>query len=445
MIDILRKFKNDFSGKNATVMGLGLLGRGIKDVRFLHECGVNLTVTDLKTEKELESSLDKLKDLKNIRYILGKHDEEDFKNTDFILKSAAVPKNSKYITIAKENNIPIYMDESLFAKYSPALTIGITGTRGKTTTTEMIIKMLKDCGKKVLSGGNLLDIATLPLLKEVSYSHLVVLELSSWQLQGWNDEKISPNYAVFTSIYPDHLNYYKDMDEYIDDKKNIFRFQKKNDYILLNAEQEEVKNLYKETNSNVIFFASTDIPNEIKLNLLGDFNRTNASAVYRLGLVLGLNERDILKSISSFKGIEHRLQLVRRLNGISFINDTTSTTPISTIKALNAIKGKIHLICGGSDKKLDVKELAEKIEIEKDRLEIYLLDGTGTPYLIDHFNQLDSSSYKIFKDLKGAVDNAYNFAKYNETILLSPGFASFGMFKNEYDRGNKFIDICNSL
>src|SRR3990167_5586286 len=196
------KIKNYFKGKKITIMGLGLLGRGVGDAKFLEKNGADLLVTDLKSKKELKVSLDRLKKYKKIKYILGRHRFQDFRDKDMILKAAEVPLNSPFIMEAKKNNISIEMDASLFAKLAALSTsnvdmIGITGTRGKSTVTHLIYAILNEAFKKtkrkVYLGGNVKGLATLPLLKKVKENDTVVMELDSWQLQGFGDSKISPH------------------------------------------------------------------------------------------------------------------------------------------------------------------------------------------------------------------------------------------------------------
>ena len=224
-------YKDFFKGKKITLMGLGILGRGVNVAKFLAECGAELTITDLKTEEQLQSSLKKLKKFSNIKYVLGKHELADFRDKVMIVKSAGVPLDSPFIAEAIKNNIPIEMDASLFAKLAKnVLIVGITGTRGKSTVTHLIYDIIKNSGKRVYIGGNVKGLATLPLLKKVKSNDIIVMELDSWQLQGFADAKISPNIAVFTTFLPDHQNYYKnDMDKYFSDKANIYRWQKDGD------------------------------------------------------------------------------------------------------------------------------------------------------------------------------------------------------------------------
>src|SRR3989344_8267606 len=206
-------FEQYFKGKKITVMGLGLLGRGVGDVAFLAECGAELIVTDLKTKEQLKESLEKLAKFKGIKYVLGEHRLEDFRNRDFILKAAGVPLDSVYIEEAKKNNIPVEMSAALFAKFSGLPIIGVTGTRGKSTVTHLIAHILESAGKRVILGGNVRGVSNLQLLKEINppagRADVAVLELDSWQLQGFGEAKISPHISAFTNFMQDHLNYYK--------------------------------------------------------------------------------------------------------------------------------------------------------------------------------------------------------------------------------------------
>lgn len=228
-------YKTYFKGKKVTVLGLGLLGKLIGDIQFLSKQGALLTVTDLKTKKELAPSLKLLRGYKNIIYVLGKHELKDFENRDFILKGQGTRLDSPYILHARKNNIPIEMDEVLFLKLAPPLTvIGITGTRGKTYTTELIYHILRKAGKRVHLGGNIKGTAALPLLSKVKKGDYVVFELSSWQLQGFGEAEISPHVAVFTSFMPDHMNYYDgNIKKYFKDKSYIFSNQTPRDILVV--------------------------------------------------------------------------------------------------------------------------------------------------------------------------------------------------------------------
>lgn len=437
--------KNIFKDKKITIMGLGLLGRGINDAKFLAKCGANLTVTDLKNEKQLEKALLQLKGLE-IEYILGKHRLQDFKDKDFILKGAGVPKNSKYLKVAKDHKVPIEMDDALFAKHSPCPIIGVTGTRGKTTTTYLIYELLKNNfkDKKVFIGGNIPGIATLPFIEKVKEDSYVVLELSSWQLQGWHDGKISPHISVITNIYPDHLNYYRSMRDYVYDKKAIYRYQTEEDYLILNKDNPASKEFAKEAKSKIIWFSKNEIPASWKLKILGDHNRENAAAAIKVAEILRVDKQNIKKSIENFKALPNRLELVRNLKGVSYYNDNNSTTPEATMAALHSFPSKdIILIAGGSDKKLVFKEMARKIK-QKTKA-VIIFEGSAQEKLHKELKKINCHSVFFVDSMKEAVKQAKLTAKSGDVVLLSPGCASFGLFLNEYDRGDQYIKAVKNL
>ncbi len=439
-----KEFESFFKGKKVTVMGLGLLGRGINDVKFLSKYCAEVLVTDLKSEEELKSSLEEIKDLNNIKLILGEHRLEDFENRDFILKAAGVPLDSIYIEQSKKNNIPVYMDEALFVKLAPKIiTIGVTGTRGKTTTTMMIEKIIKDSGKKMLIGGNIKGLATLPLLEKVDDGDIVLMELSSWQLQGFGDTGISPHISVFTNFYDDHLNYYKnDRDLYFSDKAQIYKNQKPEDFIVLGSDiPENFKSDILNSASRKFEISAETFPKDFKLKIPGEHNKYNALLAIKVGEVLNIPEGSIKKSLEDFSAVPGRLEIVRVFNGISIYNDTTATTPIATISAINSLyspEKSIILIMGGADKKLNMDEI---FPIIKNKVyKVVLLPGSGTDLIKDKIKDAI-----LVSDMKEAVMEALKNAKNGDSVLMSPAFASFGLFKNEFDRGDQFDEIVKNL
>ncbi len=455
------------------MLGLGLLGRGLNDAIFLAECGADLIITDLKTEDQLKSSLNKLKKYKNIKYVLGGHQIEDFRNRDFILKSAGVPLHSIYIEEARKNNIPVRMDASWFAELSPETkVIGVTGTRGKSTVTHLIYQILKaakDKGIKgnIYLGGNIKGLATLPLLKKIQgYDHpvqqtghpslekegisgkppaaVVVMELDSWQLQGFGDTKISPNISVFTNLMSDHLNYYlkgsqdeKEAEErYFMDKAQIYLNQKAGDYLICG---EKIASRIGKINSQKIIAKKGSVPKAWKIKIPGDHNLENIACAMAVAEVLKIDEKIIKKAVEGFMAVEGRLQLIREYKGIKIYNDTNATTPDATMMALRALGGKnkkIVLIMGGADKSLDMSALVQ--EIPRCCKKVFLLDGTGSA-------KLNIEAVIKCGDLKSAVLGAIKAGKKGDSLLFSPAFASFGMFKNEYDRGDKFMKLIKAL
>lgn len=426
-------------------MGLGLLGRGLNDTLFLIQCGADVTVTDLKTQEQLAPSLERLKELP-VKIKVGRHYEADFVNADMILRNADVPKSSQYLKLAQENGVPVEMDESLFCKNFDGLVIGITGTRGKTTTTELVYQVLKRSKSRVFLAGNIMGVATLPLLKDATSSDTVVLELSSWQLQGFHEAQISPRASIFTNIYPDHLNRYKDMEEYIWDKKAVYMYQKGADFCLFNGDQTDTRSLYDEAPAGRDFFSCADPPSDLHLKIPGKHNLSNVAAAWRLSKRLGIPDETIREAVEDFDGVEHRLEPIGSKDGIRFINDSTSTTPIAGIMALNSVQAeRIFLIAGGADKKLDLGPFAEMAS--RRAFKIALLEGTATPTLysdlVDHGAK--SKIIGVFDNLRNAVLALFDQASSGDTILLSPGCASFGMFNNEFHRGECFKTLVNEI
>ncbi len=443
----MNNYKEFFKNKKITIMGLGLLGRGVGDALFLAECGAKLTITDLKTKEQLKDSLKKLKKFKNIKYTLGEHKLGDFKGKDMILKAAGVPLDSIYIKEALKNKIPVEMDVSLFAKHAPeVMIVGVTGTRGKSMVTaliyEILSKNLKD--RKVYLGGNVRGVATLPLLEKVKAGDVLVCELDSWQLQGFGDAKISPHISVFTSFMPDHMNYYKDsMKEYFADKANIFKYQKAGDVLIVRPHVEKI--IPKKIKSKLMV-ADVKSITDYKFIVPGEHQRENLSCAVSVAKIFGIPEKNIINTVGRFKGVEGRLQFVKNYKGIKIYNDNNATTPEATIAGIRALaenkkEGKIILIGGGADKNLDLGLCVNVVNTFCKA--IVLIPGTGTNKLLKNYKIKIPN--EIGNDLKDVARKAIKYAKKGDTILFSPAFASFGMFKNEYDRGDQFMEIIKKL
>ena len=430
-----------FRGKRITVMGLGLLGRGVGDARYLAECGAELIVTDLKSREQLAESVTELAGFSNVTFVLGEHRLEDFRDRDLIVKAAGVPLDSSYILEAKKHRIPVRMSADLFMEFSGIPTIGITGTRGKSTTTHMIAAILEAAGKEVLLGGNVRGVSTLALLPEVTPRHVAVLELDSWQCQGLAEAKLSPYIAVFTTFYPDHLNYYHgDLDAYLADKAKIFLYQKPEDTLILGAQcAGVVQNAYQKSFVGKFeVWGVNDLPKEWALCIPGEHNRYNAALALAAARAYGIEDSVGRKALESFKGISGRLEFLREVRGVKIYNDNNSTTPEATLAALAALDtARTVIIMGGADKALDMGALLEKVQDSKG---IVLLAGTGTDRIKDKI-----PGGMIYHTLSDAVSAAMNMTEPGDTLLFSPAFASFGMFKNEYDRGDQFAALIKAL
>ncbi|MDP2683700.1 MAG: UDP-N-acetylmuramoyl-L-alanine--D-glutamate ligase [bacterium] len=455
-----------YHNKKVTIMGLGLHGGGLAITKWLAKQGAKILVTDTKTKKELKESIEKLKKYK-ITYVLGKHREQDFKNRDIIIKNPGVPKESKYLKMAQKNNIPIETDMSIFFGLCKAKIIGVTGTKGKSTSASLIYKILKSEYNNVVLAGNI-RISPLEILDEINNETLVVLELSSWQLEDMNHIKKSPKISLMTNLLPDHLNRYKSMSDYIKSKKIIFKYQNESDIAILNYDNDLTKNIFNELKAKKIVYSKNYIKNDnsvyikngwIKyryekrdnivlpvkdIKLPGQHNLENVLSAIAVAKILNISNQNIRKSVKSFKGIPDRLELIRTWKGIKFYNDTTATAPDAAIVGLKSFKDGVILIAGGYDKNLQYNKFSKEI-FNKAYFTI-LFKGTATKKIIIEFKKIDYQSYQVVNNMDEAVEMAVKkIPNQCKKILLSPGAASFGIFINEFDRGDQFKRKVKSL
>ncbi len=442
-------YQKYFKDKKVTVMGIGLLGRNVGDIKFLAENGADIIATDIKSERELKKSLRRLKKFKNINYTLDRHLIADFKNRDFILKGNGVPLKNKYIETAENNTTPVHMSLALALDIMRKegihpIVVGVTGTKGKSTTTAMIELMLEKSNKTYHIAGNIRGVANLTLLKKVKTGDVIVAELDSWQLQGFHELKISPNIAVFTNFFEDHLNYYNgSMKKYFSDKSAIFRYQTKNDVLIMTNEAKtaiyEYTKKIPESKKIIASFGK-----DLKMNhyqVFGKHNEKNIAMTYQVGIALDIPEKTIFSALTKFRAIDGRFQYVDTQNKIHFYNDNNSTTPDSTIISLQSLQKEypdrnIILIAGGSDKKFDYKKMAYYIEREV-HFSI-LFSGTATDKIKSYFRPRFEGVTETMS-MKTAVNVAIDKAKAGDIIILSPAAASFGVFRNEYDRNDQYL------
>lgn len=477
-------YKKYFENKKITKQGFGILGRGLGVVKFLLKNNAFVLVTDSKPESvfkeqifELENWMDENNISKNnLKFVFGEHRFEDFSSCDYVISASGVPKDNLYLAEAKNKNIPVYQESSLFLKiiedYNENLEkenkikiITITGTRGKTTTTQLIYKILKDNLKdrEVYLGGNIQGISTIELLEKIKEKDVVVMETDSWLAQGFADIKFGSDIAVFTNLMRDHMNYYKgDMSDYFSDKAKTFLYQDEKSVLIANEElkkyieeflKPDYKDVWNNSKNKKVFITKEDIDEDKKYfesDLEGEHNRFNISLAVRVGIELGINPESIKNTIKNFKSVTGRLEFIKETNGVKYYNDTTATTGEATVAALNAFKekqNKLILITGGSDKELDIENYTDKLielkNLNKIKKVIFLSDETttGTKKVLEKMDTENFNDYILAKDLSEAVVIAKENAEPSDIILFSPGFASFGMFLNEYDRGEKFLRL----
>lgn len=457
--------ENKYKDKKVLIFGLGLNDGGLGMAEFFLEQGAIVTITDGKTEEELKDTLSKLERYKDrVTLHLGGHIEDDFINNDIIVRNPAIKPDNEWLDIARKNNKEIVMEMALFHQLAPCPIIGITGTKGKSTTTTLVYEFLKSkYGDRVLLGGNIgkSAIRELPNLTE---DNIAVLELSSFQLDAMGESHISPNTSLITNIYTDHINWHGSMEEYINAKKNIFKYQKEDEYVVLNIDNDITKSFLKDISSNVITYSLED-PSatyymdsnmkifkdgtevlEIKdLILDGKHNMYNILGAYSLSQIYDIPNENVLNVLKSFKGVEGREELIREIEGIRIYNDTTATSIEAMLSMFERFgeknKGKIVMISGGVDKGLEYSKVSEYIN--KYCKALILLEGTASEKIKEYINDIPVYSY--YNDLKDAIDKAYEVSNTGDMIILCPAAASFNMFANEFDRGKQFVNYVNTL
>jgi UDP-N-acetylmuramoylalanine--D-glutamate ligase len=435
-------------------MGLGLHGGGAGAAKFFSRLGAKVLVTDLKDKKYLARSLKKLKGLP-IKYVLGRHREADFKNADLIIKGPGVPNTSPYLKIARANKVPVDSDVGIFFELCPAPIIGITGTKGKSTTAWLAYRMLAR-KKRVWLAGNIRT-SVFEILPKIKKSGLVVLELSSFQLEEMATHKKSPAVAMVTNVMRDHLDRYRGLKSYVEAKKLIFKFQKSGDWLFLNRDNGLAKSMAGEAPGRVVFFGRSDLKKNKFRKLAAEIKKfpghiaKNAIAAANIAFLFKIPDNLILAEIKKFRGLEGRGEALGSAveTGIKFINDTCATMPDAAITALKSFApqakgGKVILICGGADKNLDFRSFAKILPRYVKFL--VLLPGSATEKIKKVLAKLKSPVPGAeVSSMDEAVKKAAENARKNDVILLSPAAASFGLFKNEFDRGEQFKKAIRKL
>jgi len=466
------------SKNKVLLVGLGILGGGLATALWLLKHKAQLTVTDLKSKKDLEPSLKKLKKYSSkIKFVLGKHRQKDFDENDIIVVNPAIPttntklKVTQYLNKAKKQKKIIENEISLFFRFCRNPIIGITGTRGKTTTTNWIGHLLKVKYPQTFIGGNIPDSPVLSFLDKISKNSPVVLELSCFQLELL--QKQSPHLAVITNFYQDHLNRYQTMKKYARIKANIFLHQKPDDYLILNDDNSWTKYfLSLKPVSQVYFTSQKKLPKKLNgifqagfkvyfqengkkffifdatsfVKTWGKHNLENLLRAILAAELLGLNVKQIKKQIVTLPQVKMRQEIVFQNNQLTIINDSAGTSPEAAVVALNRWDHNKNfiLITGGTDKNLDFKLLAKKIKEKLPPGHLICLNGSATKRLIEELEKLHYSKIcNVFDNLGECLTYGLFLAKNKEKAIIafSPAAASFEKFKNEFDRGEKFNKI----
>ena len=459
----LEEFNNYLKFKKVAIIGLGVSNLPLLD--YMYEKNAKVTVFDEKEEKDIEKNiLEKLKNYK-FDYFFGKNCFENLKGFDIIFRSPSFLPTRKELVEEEKRGAIITSEIEMLMKLTPATIIGVTGSDGKTTTTSLIYSILKNAGYNTYLGGNI-GIPLFTKLNEMKPNDIVVLELSSFQLMGMD---VSPHIGVITNITPNHLNIHKDYEEYINAKKNIFKHQNKDDYIILNYDNDITRNCAKEAKSKVIFFSGKEklengfiVDNKIikkcedgirthildckDVLLRGEHNFENiATAIAATSSLVDIDKS--IDTIKEFKAVEHRLEYVRTIDDVKWYNDSVSSSPTRTIAGLKSFDEDIVLIAGGYDKNLDYTPIAKPI-LKKVKTLILLGQTSGKIFdAVKEEEEKENKNIDIFmvNTLEEAVNLARKQAKVGEIVLFSPASASFDMFKNFADRGNQFKELVKKL
>ncbi|MBN2562968.1 MAG: UDP-N-acetylmuramoyl-L-alanine--D-glutamate ligase [Phycisphaerae bacterium] len=459
-----------FAGKRIVVMGLGRFGGGISVTRWLHAQGAKVHVTDIAQEDVLVESLAALKDL-DISYRLGGHDEADLNECDLLVVSPAVDKRkAAFFQAATARGIPWTSEMNLFIEHCRAKIIGITGTVGKSTTTAMIGAIL-DAARateqwsrgQVWLGGNI-GKSLLDDLAAIAPPDVVVLELSSFQLEDIAQLRRSPHIALITNFRDNHLDRHGTLEAYAEAKANIYRYHTPDDWLVLPFEggvdllppsRTDPSRLYRfgvDPDSRHVKLAyqhdGQRVADElsVSLSIPGLHNVENAAAALAVSRILGVSDTVAVEALSRFSGLAHRLEFVRELEGVKYYNDSKATTPTAAMTSLKAFDGGIVVLVGGSDKGSSFtewgRELAARAKAvicmgdtrDKIRSEILPAEGATRMPIVE------TASHS-----QEGIDRARELAEPGDVVLLSPGCASFDWFRNYEERGETFKVLVKAL
>ena len=459
----LQEFNNYLNGRKVAIIGLGV--SNIPLIEYMHKYNANVTVFDDKEMEEIpEDLLNKIRAY-SMSFSFGKNNLERLNGFDIIFRSPSCLPTRPELMKEEERGAIVTTEIEMLMKMCLGKVIGVTGSEGKTTTTSLIYAILKHAGLNCYLGGNI-GTPLFSKLPEMTPNDIVVLELSSFQLMGTD---VSPHISIITNITPNHLNIHSSYEEYIEAKKNIFKYQNEDDILILNYDNEITRKCKPEANSKVIYFSSkeklddgyivdgdlikecdnklrTHILNTKEIKLRGTHNFENICAAFAATKPF-VDEKQAVDAIKEFNAVEHRLEFVRELNGVKWYNDSASSSPSRTIAGLNAYSEELILIAGGYDKNLDYSPIGKYI-VEK--VKGLVLIGATTQKIktaVENEAKRKNRVVPIYecKSLEEAVDTANKISSRGQVVLFSPASASFDMFKNFADRGNKFKKLVNNI
>ncbi|MCA9058069.1 MAG: UDP-N-acetylmuramoyl-L-alanine--D-glutamate ligase [Planctomycetaceae bacterium] len=486
--DAFQQLQQRLRGQNAVVMGLGSFGGGVAAVRFLINAGARVTVTDLRSAEQLQSSIAHLHDCPQLQFQLESHPQELFSSCDLLVVNPAIRPDHPLVELARDHGADITTEIDLFLSGCRGRVVAVTGSNGKSTTTALIHHLL-NCSelatqRRIYLGGNI-GISLLDQLSEMTANDIVVLELSSFQLEFLRRQRFAPFVAVMTNFTPNHLDWHRNLSEYHSAKQSLLDFQTADQYAILPAEEgnnsfslprwkvrgrclrfdlrddgengafldsgqlilrdDHVSNTQTENNraanSRTRVVAREDVVRiRIPRQLPGEHNRRNLAAASAAAWVCGVPAEQIAQSLDSFQSLPHRLQLIAEYESRRFYDDSIATTPESAIAAISSFDGPIILFAGGYDKQQDLRPLAEAI---CRRVRLVVLMGQTAEMLETLLTDLapDSGSRPDVireENFVQCFEQAMQRSQPGDTILLSPGCASYGWFRDYRDRADQF-------
>ena len=452
----------DYRGKRVTVMGLGVLGGGVGTARWFASRGAKVTVTDMRDATALQESIAQLNGLP-ITYHLGGHDLNDFTTAaaDIVMRNPGVPMDSPFLVAARDSGVQIEMEMSVFFRACPAPIIGVTGTKGKTTVSALVGQILRRWRPGALLAGNM-GVPALLELDRLTPETPVAIELSSFQIESLNDHRLAPHVAVFTNISPDHLDRYRDFEHYANTKRDMARWMGAGDVVVTNADDPMTLEITTMTDASVIQFgigegrgegawlsrgqlvvdSGKDVliaPRPDQLSLAGDHGARNALAAMAATIAYGVPSQIAVEGLRAFAGVENRLETVATIGGVTWVNDTSATAPVAAMAGVEVLAPRaktLHVIAGGADKRIDLAPYADSLKAAG--ATVYLLDGSATPSLLALLAERGVTVSGTFGSMSAVVEAAAGAVDEGDIVALCPACASFGMFRNEFDRGAQF-------
>ena len=438
--------------KNKKILLLGFGREGKSTYNYIRKYLNDKKIYIADMQEDLLEKNEFLKKDNNIECICGKEYLNGLENYDIIIKTPGIALVNMDITNFKDK---IKSQLNLFLEFCDNKTIGVTGTKGKSTTSSLIYSVLKAQNKNALLLGNIGN-PIFDYIDEITEDTYIVIEMSSHQLEFTNN---SPNISIITNLFPEHLDHYNSYNEYVEAKFNIFKFQKENDYFLYDYDNNELKERITYTNSiqYKVSFNKKDADIKIKnnmivikdkeiydinspRNLLGDYNLKNIMFVLGVSDILNLDMNKAMKTISEFETLKHRLEFIGEINGVKYYDNSIATIPVATEEAIKALKDVDTLIIGGMDRGIDYLEFAEFLD-KCDVKNIICMPDTGHKIA----KMMKTNKCIIVNTLEEAVKEASLKTEKEKSCLLSPAAASYGFFKNFEEKGDKFKELVMNL